>query len=85
MATRGFSNYVAHNRERNTPVFEARYPGHCHLCDDHIDPGDLVRYDDDEVVHNKCASAEAITTSPKVGSSVAVCPECNIDHAGPCF
>jgi hypothetical protein len=82
MATKGFRTYAS-NREPG--VFEARYPGHCYLCDDHIDPGDTVRYDDDELVHNKCATAEKIITAPKVGAPVAVCPHCNIDHAGECF
>jgi hypothetical protein len=75
MASRGFG----------TPrAFAAKYPGRCGSCERNIEPGDLVRYDDDELVHNKCAGLDLVTTAPSTGSAL-VCPECNIDHAGDCF
>ncbi len=39
-------------------AFEARYHGRCGLCDGDIEPGDLVVYEDDELVHAECADAE---------------------------
>lgn len=36
-------------------VFEAAYPGRCAACDDEINEGDEVTYDDNELVHVECA------------------------------
>lgn len=80
MATRGFAP-----RPRASKMFTAQYPGTCANCDDDISPGDTVRYDPyDDLVHNRCAAAAQIATTPREGS-VTVCPDCNMDHAGKCF
>jgi hypothetical protein len=39
--------------------FEARYRGHCGICDDDIEPGDdLVFEEDDSLVHADCTDEE---------------------------
>jgi hypothetical protein len=35
-------------------TFDARYRGHCNTCDEPIEVGDQLRYEDDEVVHGTC-------------------------------
>lgn len=35
-------------------VFTARYYGRCLVCDERIEPGDDVAYDDDDLVHEAC-------------------------------
>lgn len=35
--------------------FEARYYGTCYGCDEKIEPGQMVVYEDDELVHEACA------------------------------
>lgn len=35
-------------------AFEARYFGTCAWCQERIEPGDMVRYYDDELVHADC-------------------------------
>lgn len=42
-------------------VFEAMYHGRCAVCDDEINEGDEVTYDDDELVHVECASVPDLT------------------------
>lgn len=58
-------------------MFKAKYHGDC-AEGDHIYPGDEVMYDDDdELVHEHCATKEAV--------SQAKCPACNMIHAGECW
>jgi hypothetical protein len=38
--------------------FTANYPGTCAACLEPIDPGDEVVYEDDELVHEGCATEE---------------------------
>lgn len=59
--------------------FPARYPGKCPACGDAIDTGDLLTYDEDDVVvHSECASrAPEQTRRP-----VVICPSCYL--AKPC-
>ena len=40
-------------------AFTAQYPGRCGICDEPIDEGDLVAYDDDELCHQACIEDEA--------------------------
>jgi hypothetical protein len=35
-------------------VFEAKYPGWCICCEDRINEGDNVHYQDDTIVHDGC-------------------------------
>lgn len=36
-------------------TFAARYPGRCHAgCGESIEPGDLVRYEEEALVHVDC-------------------------------
>jgi hypothetical protein len=35
-------------------MFAARYQGRCATCDEQIEPGDMVRYVDDGLVHLWC-------------------------------
>lgn len=39
-------------------VFEAKYGGHCGICDDRFDEGDDVCFCGDEVCHTDCAEDE---------------------------
>lgn len=55
--------------------FEARFHSTCATCEEHISPGDLARYVDDEVVHNECTDKP----EPRVGP---ICPRCWL--AKPC-
>ena len=74
MASRGFGT--------RSKVFAANFPGQCGTCEDRIEPGDKVRYEDDELVHESCPYVD-VTKAPR--NPPDVCPECNIDHAGKCF
>ena len=56
--------------------FTAQYFGQCPDCDEKIEPGQLVRYADDELVHTYCA----ITPTTEVA-----CKRCFCVHAGECF
>jgi len=40
---------------RHSRPFDARWEGRCGICDDRIDVGDEVCYQDDEVCHYDCA------------------------------
>lgn len=55
-------------------TFAARYPGRCAACDDPIEVGDLLTYDEDnEVVHaNGCDQPRRPERPTKV------CPICNL-------
>lgn len=41
-----------------TRTFQARYRGRCLACDDQIEPGDDVCYDEDDLVHAECADED---------------------------
>jgi hypothetical protein len=57
--------------------FTARYHGECSEGD-HIIPGELIEYDeDDEVRHVNCRAT--------VEYSPSVCSTCNMVHAGECL
>ena len=57
--------------------FTAKYKGTCANCDEAIEPGQEVDYDDDDaLVHVKCP-----TTVTPLGS---VCPRCFCYHNGDC-
>lgn len=57
-----------------TAIFEAKYRGTCPRCGGPIDPGQLVHYVDDELVHHAHASAPE--------RPVVICQECWL--ARPC-
>jgi len=39
--------------------FQARYSsGRCGICDEPIEEGEVVQYEDDELVHSACADEE---------------------------
>lgn len=57
-------------------TFAARYAGHCAAeCGTPIAPGDLVRYEDDQIVHADCV--------PRVERPREVCTSCWTEK--PCF
>ncbi len=61
--------------------FPARFRGSCGACDEPIDPGDLVRYDDDsDLVHDRCEPSNA----DDQGDLTKVCPGCWLVHSGEC-
>lgn len=63
--------------------FPARFLGSCPACGDDIDPGQLVRYDDDgRVVHADAADCDADESTPP--REPVVCPSCWLVHAGEC-
>lgn len=37
-------------------MFELRWRKECAICGEIMEEGDLVKYEDDEIVHNQCAS-----------------------------
>ena len=49
--------------------FEARYHSTCAACEEHIRPGEDVRYEDDQLVHDACTEKPEPRTRP-------VCPKC---------
>ncbi|PVU81349.1 hypothetical protein DDP54_15725 (plasmid) [Cellulomonas sp. WB94] len=51
--------------------FEARFAGLCAECDRRILPGDLVRFQDDELVHDDHAN-----DPPATRPDGPVCPRC---------
>jgi hypothetical protein len=56
-------------------AFQARYVGHCAAeCGNPIVPGDMVRYDDDQIVHDSCV--------PRVERPKEICPKCWMER--PC-
>lgn len=60
-------------------TFPARYKGPCAAdCGSLIEPGEDVRYLDDELVHADCDGKREMPW-------VAVCPKCHIAHAGECY
>lgn len=56
--------------------FQSRYPGRCGSCDNRINVGDEVCYEEDELVHDTCPDE-----SGPIGE---VCPECWCIHRGEC-
>lgn len=38
-----------------TYPFEARYWGQCIVCDERIEPGDMLVYEADDAIHENCA------------------------------
>lgn len=42
-------------------TFEARFYGRCADCGDDIEPGDDVRYEDDELIHDDCGTDDSLT------------------------
>lgn len=74
------SNLFERGMGRKTSrAFPARYEGTCSSCSEHIDTGDEVMFDDDELVHVDC-TPETITARTEVP-----CKRCFIVHAGDCF
>lgn len=63
----------------DSAVFQAKYPGQCGRCDNRIQVGEHVHYDDDELIHVECA--EDIGLNNNVGTP---CPDCWLIHKGEC-
>lgn len=54
--------------------FKARYFGRCAACDEQINPGESVEYDDDdELVHRECRWVVPVTAGDK---RAPVCTTC---------
>lgn len=63
--------------------FEASYPGRCPGCDCPIEPGERVRYVDDDLLHEACADrgpAAILDAAPG-----KPCGACWTVHAGECL
>lgn len=58
--------------------FAARYRGECASCGWEIDPGQPVRYDGDDLVHDDCDGDAEPAEQP-------ACPSCWTVHAGECM
>lgn len=54
-----------------TTTFTARYRGRCGDCEASILPGDTVRYDGDDVVHDDCGDVPL-----SVDEDAAACRSC---------
>ena len=61
--------------------FEAKYPGRC-AAGDRIAPGELVKYDDEELVHVNCEVPSLPNARDDLGT---VCRTCWTIHAGGCL
>ena len=64
--------------------FEAKYYGECasedcQYRDNRIRPGDEVEYQNDELVHTKCAATERLSTT------APLCAACFTYHRGECL
>jgi hypothetical protein len=57
--------------------FTAEYHGTCSLCDDPIVPGQAIRQQDDEWIHDVCGS--------RADTAPCVCEKCWLVHTGECF
>lgn len=70
-------------------TFQARYPGHCHACDERIVPGENVLYSEDhELMHAVCVDdgpAYQLGVDIHVGPLQHPCPKCWTIHAGECL
>lgn len=62
--------------------FNARYPGRCASCEERIHEGDLVKYEDDELVHTQCPAPVSEFT---IGPRETICGQCFTIHAGECL
>lgn len=63
-------------------AFEARYPDTCAGCFDPIKVGDVVTYEEGElVVHTDCRSRDSLF----LGKVQAPCQSCWLVHAGECL
>ncbi len=61
-------------------TFEARFPGRCEACDEPIEPGQPVVFDDDDVlVHDDCRGMVRVPER-----APDPCGECFLVHAGEC-
>ena len=65
--------------------FRAKYSGRCGACDDRINPGDDVRYDDDQLVHDVCPGPAYTPDQFTLGPLETLCPQCFTIHAGECM
>lgn len=61
--------------------FSAKYPGRCGHCDNRIEPGQQVRYEDDELVHDDCVPTPDLDAPRR---NERACMECWTTHAGEC-
>lgn len=53
-------------------TFSARFPGRCAAeCGEPVQPGDVVEYVDDQLVHEGCVPAPLVERAPR-----RQCPEC---------
>jgi hypothetical protein len=59
--------------------FTAKFGGTCASCQDDIEAGDEVMFDDDELIHADC------TEVPVRHTAMKVCQKCFLVHAGDCF
>lgn len=67
-------------RGGSSGTFTANFPGECWQCEERIERGDQVRYQDDDVVHADCyADQESVPRQP-----VTPCSKCFLVHAGEC-
>ena len=60
-------------------AFPARYPGHCTRCDERINIGEPITYDEDDVVHADCDAHYEAAVRP-----VAICPTCHLTKPCDC-
>lgn len=68
-------------KRRAEQRFQAKYPGRCVACDDEIEVGDLLRWDDDVAVHAGCDAKNPMPelqreTCPKCWTEIAVSGDC---------
>lgn len=64
-------------KRRAEQRFEAKYPGRCVNCDNDIEVGDTLRWDDDVAVHAACKSAEEL----RIARERPACPKCWLEVA----
>lgn len=63
--------------------FEAKYHGTCIMCEESIEPGQVVEYDGvGDVVHTRCP---AILDDDEPQRNERRCPDCFTVHAGECL
>ena len=69
--------------------FSAKWPGVCERCGKPIERFDEVRYHHDfsGVVHDGCCRPVRIRRTPvATGTRMPMmCPECHLEHSGPCW
>jgi hypothetical protein len=63
-------------------TFAARYPGTCAACSERIAVDDDVRYVDDELLHDDCATDGPPPPPRRVERPL--CPACYLVHVGEC-